>query len=125
MLRRFAHHLCPDWQRQRGSVAVRHNCGWLIETDPYTAGNCAGITEKPRIFVIVGRTGLAGCRQSEPQGGAGAGGGPASQDLFHELRGHPSRTWIEGWRGDMRREINGFVVRVVNSLDHVSLLTHT
>ena len=64
-LRRLVHHLCPDRQRERRTVTVRNNCCRLVEPDPDTARQRAGVTHKPRILVIVRRTGLARCRQFE------------------------------------------------------------
>jgi hypothetical protein len=88
MLCRLVHHLCPDRQRERGAVAAGNNCCRLIKSNPNTAGERARVTEKPGVFVIVGRAGLAGSGQFETQGPC-AGGRPAGEDFFHYLRGHP------------------------------------
>ena len=67
MLRRFVHYLCPNRERERGTVAAGNNCCRLVKPNPNTASQRTGITEKPRVLVIVSRAGLAGSRQSEPQ----------------------------------------------------------
>ena len=64
-LRGLIHHLHPNRQRQSGTVTTRNNRDRLIESDPHAAGDRAGITYEPRIFVIVSRAGLARRRQFE------------------------------------------------------------
>ena len=39
----------------------------LIEPDPNAGGERTGVTEKPRVFVIVGCAGFASRRQAEAQ----------------------------------------------------------
>ena len=59
MLCRFIHHLCPHRQCQRSAVTVRNNRGRLIEPDPHATRQRGGVSNKPRVFVIVSRAGLA------------------------------------------------------------------
>ena len=52
-------------KRERRAVTVRNDRDRLIEADPHAASHRAGVTDKPRVLVIVGRTGFAGGRQFE------------------------------------------------------------
>lgn len=65
MLRRFVHHLCPDWQCQSSAVAVWNNRCRLIEPDPDTARQRARVTYEPGVLVIIGSAGLPCRRQFE------------------------------------------------------------
>ena len=82
MLRSLIHHLRPNRQRERGAIATRNNCCRLIKSNPNAAGQCAGVTEKPCVFVIVGRAGLASSGQFETQV-SGTGSSPMGQHFFH------------------------------------------
>src|SRR4029453_5438317 len=45
--------------------------------------------------------------------------------FLHQPRSHPSRTGVDRLRSDMRREINRFVLLIVDALDDVCLLAHS
>ena len=62
MARRFVHDLSPNRQRQSSAIAAGNNRGRLIESDPHTAGQRAGVPDKPGVFIIVCGAGLACCR---------------------------------------------------------------
>ena len=123
MLRRFVHHLYPDGQRQCRAIAVRNDRGRLIEPDPHAAGECAGITDKPGVLVIISGAGLTCRRQSEAQR-ARARSSALGQNFLHQARSHPGRTGIKPRRSDVRREINRFVSLIVDALDDVRLFTY-
>ena len=67
MLCRFIHHLSPHRQCQRRAVTVRNNRGRLIEADPHATRQRGGVSNKPRVFVIVSGAGLACRRQFEAE----------------------------------------------------------
>src|SRR5207248_5904814 len=102
-----------------------NNGDGLIESHPHPASEGARITEKPSVFVIVGRASFSGSGQPEAQGRSCAGSSAARKHVFHQLRRHPSRARIKRGCGDMRCTINRFVRLVVDSLDDVSLFAHS
>ena len=51
---------------------LRQGCGTRIVTDPNGGYDIRGIADEPGVFIVVRRTGLAGCRPSEGGGCTGA-----------------------------------------------------
>ena len=63
----FIHHLHPDRQGQGCAVATGNDRSWLIEPNPDSASQRAGIAEEPRVLIIVSRSGFARGRKLEPK----------------------------------------------------------
>src|SRR5205085_10283821 len=97
-----------------------NNCCRLIESDPDTAGERAGVTCEPRIFVIVGGAGLTCRRQLEAERPCTCRSA-LSKNFFNYLGSHPCRARIQRRLRDVRGVINRFVLLIIIALDDVSL----
>ena len=85
----------------------------MVEADPDGAGEAGGIAGEPRVFEVVGGSGLPGGGLVETEA-FHRGGGAGTHDFLEDLGNRPSRAGVGGLVGQRRRAIQDISAAILD-----------